>query len=281
MRRLGCNDARSRSPISGPNSALSSSVRPMAILRSSRIIRPASAATLGSRSGPKTIRAIANRVVISPQPRLLNTTPPARPRRSDPARTDPSVASRWTDRPEPLLPTSSVGACRWSTRRRWRRRRVDQRHAPTDDVGSSGSGRSVHRLATLGSVRAGSDRRGRAGGVVFNNLGWGEITTLFAIALIVFGPERLPKVAADAGRMIRELRKMAIGLTDELKAELGPEIGDLDLASLHPKRLLEAALLDEDGNESAAAAGPGSGAVARSGPELAVGESAPYDLDAT
>jgi len=92
---------------------------------------------------------------------------------------------------------------------------------------------------------------------VFNNLGWGEITTLFVIALIVFGPERLPKVAADAGRMIRELRKMAIGLTDELKAELGPEIGDLDLASLHPKRLMEKALLDEDGNESAAAAGPG------------------------
>ena len=92
---------------------------------------------------------------------------------------------------------------------------------------------------------------------MFNNLGWGEITTLFAIALIVFGPERLPKVAADAGRMIRELRKMAIGLTDKLKAELGPEIGDLDLASLHPKRLMEKALLDEDGNESAAAAGPG------------------------
>ena len=68
--------------------------------------------------------------------------------------------------------------------RRWRRRRVDQRHAPTDDVGSSGSGRSVHRLATLGSVRAGSDRRGRAGGVVFNNLGWGEITTLFVICLL-------------------------------------------------------------------------------------------------
>ena len=116
---------------------------------------------------------------------------------------------------------------------------------------------------------------------MFNNLGWGEITTLFAIALIVFGPERLPKVAADAGRMIRELRKMAIGLTDKLKAELGPEIGDLDLASLHPKRLMEKALLDEDGNESAVAAGPGSGAVARSGPEPAVGESAPYDLDAT
>lgn len=114
---------------------------------------------------------------------------------------------------------------------------------------------------------------------MFNNLGWGEITTLFIIALIIFGPERLPKVAADAGRMIRELRKVALGLTDELKAELGPEIGDLDLASLHPKRLMEKALL-EAGNESAAT-GPGSGAAARSGPELAAGESAPYDLDAT
>src|SRR5664280_1747584 len=64
--RLGCNDARSRSPISGLNSALSSSVRPMAILRSSRIIRPTSAATLGSRSGPKTIRAITNSRDLAP-----------------------------------------------------------------------------------------------------------------------------------------------------------------------------------------------------------------------
>src|SRR5664280_1907966 len=167
-----------------------------------------------------------------------------------------------------LRPGESIATARRPPPPRWASRFAPvARHAPTDDVGSSGSGRSVHRLATLGSVRAGSDRRGWAGGGGCNNLGWGEITTLFAIALIVFGPERLPKVAADAGRMIRELRKMAIGLTDELKAELGPELGDLDLASLHPKRLMEKALLDEDGNESAATAGPGSGAVARSGPD--------------
>lgn len=81
---------------------------------------------------------------------------------------------------------------------------------------------------------------------MFNNLGWGEITALLVIALIVFGPDRLPQVAADAGRMIRQLRKMATGLTDDLKAELGPEIGDLDLASLHPKRFVEKALAEAD-----------------------------------
>lgn len=119
---------------------------------------------------------------------------------------------------------------------------------------------------------------------MFNNLGWGEITALLVIALIVFGPDRLPKVAADAGRMIRQLRKMAAGLTDDLKAELGPEIGDLDLASLHPKRFVEKALAEAD--EELRTAGMAGGRLAsqpggRSGPQLAAGETPPYDPDAT
>lgn len=115
---------------------------------------------------------------------------------------------------------------------------------------------------------------------MFNNLGWGEITALLVIALIVFGPERLPQVAADAGRMIRQLRKMATGLTDDLKAELGPEIGDLDLASLHPKRFVEKALAEAD-DEPLQGRSPGGGASGRPGPVLAAGESPPYDPDAT
>jgi sec-independent protein translocase protein TatB len=34
---------------------------------------------------------------------------------------------------------------------------------------------------------------------------------LAVIALIVFGPNELPKVAAQAGRMLRDLRKIAEG----------------------------------------------------------------------
>jgi len=111
---------------------------------------------------------------------------------------------------------------------------------------------------------------------VFNNVGWGEIAVLLVVGLFVFGPERLPKVAADAGRMLRQLRKLATGFTDDLKAELGPEVADLDLASLHPRRFVEKHLFSDEDDE------PSRAPVLRAGQQpLPVGERAPYDPDAT
>jgi sec-independent protein translocase protein TatB len=85
---------------------------------------------------------------------------------------------------------------------------------------------------------------------VFDSLGWGEISILVVLALFVFGPERLPGMAADAGRALRRLRGYAKGLTDDLKAELGPEVGDLDLASLNPKTFVRKHLLEDDDEPS-------------------------------
>lgn len=75
-----------------------------------------------------------------------------------------------------------------------------------------------------------------------------KILLLCLIALIVFGPERLPALAAQAGRAIRELRKMAEGATSQLKENLGPEFeqfADLDIVDLHPKRFVQKHLMDE------------------------------------
>jgi sec-independent protein translocase protein TatB len=101
---------------------------------------------------------------------------------------------------------------------------------------------------------------------------------LLAVAgLIIFGPERLPKALQDAGRMLRELRTMARGAATDLKAELGPEMADLDLRSLHPLRFVENALFGEDD------ANPGSTPVGRTAPAITLteGERPPYDPDAT
>jgi sec-independent protein translocase protein TatB len=81
---------------------------------------------------------------------------------------------------------------------------------------------------------------------VFNGLGWGEIAVLLLIGLFVFGPDKLPRVARDAGRMIRQLRQMANGMTNDLRAELGPEYADLDIRDLHPKTFVRKALLEDD-----------------------------------
>src|SRR5438067_1648490 len=110
--------------------------------------------------------------------------------------------------------------------------------------------------------------------LMFNNIGWSELLILAVIGLVVLGPERLPKAAADAARMLRQLRAMARNATADLKAELGPEMADLDLASLHPRRLVQSALWDD-------ADTPASTAVGRQ-PTLPLtpGEPPPFDSDA-
>ena len=79
------------------------------------------------------------------------------------------------------------------------------------------------------------------------NIGPLEFVLLAAVALIVFGPDRLPQLAKDAARMLRTLRDVAQGARSQLNSELGPEFADFDLSSLNPRTAIKNALLgDED-----------------------------------
>jgi sec-independent protein translocase protein TatB len=107
---------------------------------------------------------------------------------------------------------------------------------------------------------------------VFDHLGWSELIVIAIVGLIVLGPDRLPKAASDAAKMLRQLRVMARNATADLKAELGPEMADLDLASLHPRRLVSGVLWDDDEQPRT---------VTKNYVPLAQGETPPYDADAT
>lgn len=48
--------------------------------------------------------------------------------------------------------------------------------------------------------------------------GFFEWITLGVLALLIFGPERLPKMAYTAGQMIAKFKREAAGTLDELKA---------------------------------------------------------------
>src|SRR5215471_18772496 len=61
-----------------------------------------------------------------------------------------------------------------------------------------------------------------------------KILVLAVLAIVIFGPDQLPKIATQAGRTLREIRRMAQGATDELKENLGPEFADFDVTDLHP-----------------------------------------------
>jgi sec-independent protein translocase protein TatB len=71
-----------------------------------------------------------------------------------------------------------------------------------------------------------------------------EFAAIAVIALLIFGPDKLPKLAADAGRLLREIRRLATGAKRDLQDSIGPELGDLNLSDLNPATFVKKNLLD-------------------------------------
>lgn len=78
------------------------------------------------------------------------------------------------------------------------------------------------------------------------DIGIEKLALLLVLALVIFGPDQLPRMAGQAARTLRRLRDLASGAADELKAGLGPEYADLDIADLDPRRFLTRHLLADD-----------------------------------
>ena len=72
-----------------------------------------------------------------------------------------------------------------------------------------------------------------------------KLLVLAVIALVVFGPKELPKIASQAGRALRDLRRIAEGAKADLREGLGPEFEDFDFDDLNPRRFVQKHLLDE------------------------------------
>jgi len=83
------------------------------------------------------------------------------------------------------------------------------------------------------------------------DIGIGELIALAVIGLLIFGPERLPKAAADAGRWVRQIREMAGSARKELSESAGVDFSETmdsfrELRDLHPKRLASGMFDDDD-----------------------------------
>lgn len=79
--------------------------------------------------------------------------------------------------------------------------------------------------------------------MVFDINVW-EIMAIAVLALLVFGPDKLPGLAADAARLLREVRRMATGARQDLKDSIGPELGDMNLSDLDPRSFVKRNLFD-------------------------------------
>ena len=50
--------------------------------------------------------------------------------------------------------------------------------------------------------------------------GWSELLLILALALILFGPKRLPEIAEAMGKSIRKFKSATRDATDEVQREL-------------------------------------------------------------
>ncbi len=125
-----------------------------------------------------------------------------------------------------------------------------------------------------------------------------KLLVLAVIALVVFGPNELPKIASQAGRALRDLRRIAEGAKADLREGLGPEFQDFDFEDLNPRRFVQKHLLDDmsdatrplydEFNSTADAVVNGAGtavaaAAAGNGTRatLVDGQEPPFDIEAT
>jgi sec-independent protein translocase protein TatB len=123
-----------------------------------------------------------------------------------------------------------------------------------------------------------------------------KLLVLAVIALVIFGPNELPRIARQAGRALRDLRQIAEGAKADLREGLGPEFQDFDFEDLNPRRFVQKHLFDDLDPEAdkegtvapvaapepatvTAAAGSAEGAVAVAEKAAATGTAAPVDIE--
>jgi len=88
------------------------------------------------------------------------------------------------------------------------------------------------------------------------DIGLGEILLVLFASLFIFGPDRLPQVAAQAARALRQMRELAAGARADLTDAMGPEftylgkdlgLGELrdltNLRALDPRKTITSVLL--------------------------------------
>lgn len=142
---------------------------------------------------------------------------------------------------------------------------------------------------------------------MFNDIGPLELVTIVVVAVLVFGPDKLPKVVQDVARTIRKIRDFSESAKQDIRNELGPEFKDFEFEDLNPKTFIRKQLENDElglkeirngfdlkkemaeltdtvhGHESGSSPGPSGGRVDMTKKPEVLGrdERPPFDMDAT
>ncbi|WP_431951028.1 sec-independent translocase [Actinacidiphila sp. bgisy167] len=81
---------------------------------------------------------------------------------------------------------------------------------------------------------------------MFSDIGALEVVALVILAVLVFGPDKLPKVIRDVMQFVRKVREFSDSAKADIRNELGPEFKDFEFEDLNPKNFVRKQLLDND-----------------------------------
>ena len=108
-------------------------------------------------------------------------------------------------------------------------------------------------------------------------VGLPEMAVIALVAVVIFGPDKLPEFARQAGRFLHRMKVFATGARDDLRTELGPQFSDLELRDLDPRSIVRKHIVEAMEEAEAEAKRP----PRRGLRPLGDGEVPPYDVEAT
>ncbi|UWE12393.1 sec-independent translocase [Actinacidiphila bryophytorum] len=81
---------------------------------------------------------------------------------------------------------------------------------------------------------------------MFFDIGPLELVALVVLAVLVFGPDKLPKVIQDTMAFIRKVREFSDSAKEDIRRELGPEFKDFEFEDLNPKTFIRKNLMNDE-----------------------------------
>ena len=103
-------------------------------------------------------------------------------------------------------------------------------------------------------------------------IGIPEMLVIAMVAMMVFGPDKLPDLARQFGGFVRTVKQMAENAKNDLGREMGEDFSNLNLRDLDPREVVRKNFL-EDGDTTPAAV--------KETRILRPGEAPPYDPEST
>ncbi|CAL9305412.1 MULTISPECIES: sec-independent translocase [unclassified Streptomyces] len=79
---------------------------------------------------------------------------------------------------------------------------------------------------------------------MFSDIGALEVVALVILAVLIWGPDKLPQLIQDVSGFIRKIRNFSESAKQDIRSELGPEFKDFEFEDLNPKTFIRKQLAE-------------------------------------